>query len=104
MTAVLFLCAGAVGALLRLAAGVLVCTWQALLVVNVAGSAVLGAVLGADVSAATTTVLGVGFCGAVTTFSSFALEARSLGMRWGSAYVALTVACACAAASITMSL
>lgn len=103
MTAVLFALAAAAGALGRLAVGVVACTWQALLVVNVVGSAALGAVVGSDASATTITVVGVGFCGALTTFSSFALEARTLGIRWGAGYVAVTLVCACTAASITMS-
>lgn len=103
MTPILFLLAAAIGAMLRLTVASFVCTWQTLLVVNVAGSALLGAVLAADLPMATTTVIGVGFCGALTTFSSFALEVRSLGPRWGGGYVVLTLGCACAAASIAAS-
>lgn len=100
MTPVLFVLVAAAGAALRLGVGLVVCTWQALLVVNVAGSALLGMTLAADVSAATTTIVGVGLCGTLTTYSSFALEVRSLGWRWGTAYAALTIASVAAAASI----
>ena len=44
------------------------------LVVNVAGSVVLGIVLGLDVSQPALLAVGVGFCGAFTTFSSHAVE------------------------------
>jgi len=100
MTPALFVLAAAIGALARFAVGLLVCSWQALLVVNVAGAALLGYTVRADLSTDTVTVIGVGLCGALTTYSSFAVEARSLGWRWGTAYSALTVGCACAAASL----
>ncbi|MFT4617103.1 MAG: CrcB protein [Minisyncoccia bacterium] len=100
MTPVAFILAAAIGAVLRLLIGLTVCSWQALLVANTAGAAVLGYVSTADLSASTMTVIGVGFCGALTTYSSFALEARSLGWRWGAFYAALTIGCGCAAASI----
>lgn len=96
----LFVLAAMVGGMVRLAAGSVACSWQALLGVNVAGSALFGVVLAADLDAAITTVLGVGLCGALTTYSSFALEARSLGWRWGTAYAALTIGCVAGAASI----
>jgi len=44
------------------------------LVVNVAGSFVLGAIVGAGVGGAPLALVGIGFCGALTTFSTLALE------------------------------
>jgi CrcB protein len=100
MTPLLFVLAASVGALGRFTVGLLTCSWQALLIVNVASAALLGYVISADLSPQAVTIVGVGVCGSLTTYSSFALEARSLGWRWGSAYAAITIACVCAAASI----
>ncbi len=44
------------------------------LVVNVVGSFMLGVVVGAGVGSAPLALVGIGFCGALTTFSTLALE------------------------------
>ena len=44
------------------------------LVVNVVGSFVLGVVVGAGAGSAPLALVGIGFCGALTTFSTLALE------------------------------
>lgn len=48
--------------------------WQATLIVNVIGSCVLGALLRHDPSNELVSVVGVGACGAFTTFGGFALQ------------------------------
>ena len=104
MTPILFVLAAGVGAAARQLVGSLECSWQALLIVNTAGSGLTGVIIGADLSVDTVTILGIGFCGALSTFSSFALETQKLGWLWGSGYAALTIGCACGAASIGMDL
>ncbi|WP_250002366.1 fluoride efflux transporter CrcB [Actinoplanes sp. M2I2] len=47
-------------------------------VVNVAGSALLGFLIGVPTPADMTALLGTGFCGALTTYSTFSLEALTL--------------------------
>ncbi|MEU4423656.1 fluoride efflux transporter CrcB [Actinoplanes sp. NPDC024001] len=51
------------------------------LAVNVTGSLLLGFVLGLRVSPGLTALLGTGFCGALTTYSTFSWETLSLARR-----------------------
>ncbi|TFV51830.1 CrcB family protein [Blastococcus sp. TF02A_35] len=74
------------------------------LAVNVAGSAVLGALLGwAAAPAWLVALLGTGFCGTLTTFSTFGADLVRLGeqRRWRAVlgYVAATLALGLGAAA-----
>ena len=105
MTAVAFCAAAAVGAVLRYLvnqaamarAGDSEFPWGTF-AVNTTGSFVAGVLAG--VGGAAHLVLATGFCGAFTTFSSFAVETARLGRREAVFNVAATVvACAAFAAA-----
>jgi len=100
MTAVLFAFAAGAGAVGRLALAQVVCSWQALLVANTVGSGLFGMVIASDLDPMWLTVLGTGFCGALTTYSSFAWELRRAGWNFALWYAPLTIACAAGAASL----
>lgn len=100
MTAVLFAFAAAAGAVGRLALAQVVCSWQALLVANTVGSGLFGMVIASDLDPMWLTVLGTGFCGALTTYSSFAWELRREGWGFSLWYAPLTIGCAAGAASL----
>ncbi|MBM2618134.1 CrcB family protein [Actinoplanes sp. LDG1-06] len=74
------------------------------LVVNVAGSLLLGFLIGLPAPHGVTSLLGTGFCGALTTYSTFSLEALTLfttGARGRAAlYVGVSLAAGLAAASL----
>ena len=100
MTPLLFVVAAACGALGRQAVHQLAPNWRALLIVNIAGSFVLGLVIDGDLSRQAVTVLGVAFCGSLTTFSGFALELRHQTRRRAIGYAALMTTSTCAAAAL----
>ena len=63
------------------------------MLVNVVGAFVLGLVTGLGLDADAVALFGTGFCGALTTYSAFALESALLGFSAiGIAYVAVTIA------------
>ncbi|QJY45253.1 fluoride efflux transporter CrcB [Pseudonocardia broussonetiae] len=83
MTALLVVLGAAVGAPLRYAVDRVLqarhgAPWGTF-AVNVAGSLVLGAVVGAAASAEVLALVGTGFCGALTTYSTFGWETLALG-------------------------
>jgi len=69
---------GVLGALVRWAVADVLATGSfpwATLIVNLVGCALLGFLTGRDWSLRTRAALGVGFCGGLTTFSTFGVEA-----------------------------
>lgn len=102
MTAVLVALGAAVGAPLRYLAGHLLDGWLpwGTLAVNVTGSFLLGVLSGLALDGHALALLGVGFCGALTTYSSFVVQAVDRGPRLGAAYVAVTMPVALAACAM----
>ena len=101
LTASGFIAAAALGAVVRFSIGWFACFWKAVLVANVVGSGLLGAVLGADLSGGAATVLATGLCGSLTSFSALALQLRAFGRPLVAAgYATFTVACAVGALSV----
>lgn len=68
---------GALGAAARHAVGLRIEGRLSITAVNAIGSLALGGTLVAPIGSAVTLFLAVGFCGAFTTFSSFAVETVS---------------------------
>jgi CrcB protein len=92
---------GALGAASRHAVGLRVEGRRSVLLVNAAGSFALGVVSAAPIGATAALLLGVGFCGAFTTFSSFAVgtvrAASETGTRAAAAVAGSNLAAALAA-------
>jgi len=61
------------------------------ILVNVAGSFLLGLFSGLALTGSTIALLGTGFCGALTTYSAFAVQSHAQGWRLGAMNIALTV-------------
>ncbi|QWZ10742.1 CrcB family protein [Nocardioides panacis] len=83
----------AVGAPLRYVAGNLLDGRlpRGTILVNWAGSLLLGWFAGLALSGDGLALLGTGFCGGLTTFSSFAVQTHDRGARLGAVNVLLTV-------------
>ncbi len=93
MSLLLVVLGAAVGAPVRYVLAVLLdgrLPWGTILV-NVAGSLLLGVFSGLALSGAMAALLGTGFCGALTTFSAFAVQTHERGPRIGTINVVLTV-------------
>lgn len=78
LAAVLVGTGGAIGAMSRHAVGVRIDGRLSAVAVNALGSLALGGLLAAPIGSDATLLAAVGFCGAFTTFSSFAVETVSL--------------------------
>ncbi len=70
------------------------------LAVNVVASLVLGLCIGWSVDGSAMALAGAGFCGGMSTYSSFAVQTRDLGLRGGTTYAALTLGLGLAAAAL----
>ena len=61
------------------------------LVANLVGSFVLGVLVGLETAGRPHALLALGFCGALTTYSAFAVQTHNLGWRRGALLVVLTL-------------
>lgn len=93
MSALLVALGAAVGAPARLLAARLLdaTTYRGTLVVNLLGSALLGALVGHGVDGNALALVGTGFCGAFTTYSAVAVQSVDRGGRAGALYALATV-------------
>ncbi|WP_436697921.1 fluoride efflux transporter FluC [Nocardioides sp. BYT-33-1] len=102
MSALLVALGAAVGAPLRFALGQRFDgRWhRGTLTANTLASLVLGACVGWSVGGSALALVGTGFCGGLSTYSSLAVQARDLGPRRGAAYAVVTIALGLAACAL----
>ena len=94
MTALLVALGAAVGAPTRFLVGHLLDHHRfavGTLLVNVVGSTLLGAFAGWGLTGHGLALLGVGFCGGLTTYSAFAVRTHEMGWARGGLYAGLTI-------------
>ena len=106
MTALLVALGAAVGAPLRLLLAHTVDgrLHRGTLAANVTGSFLLGLFSALGLSGHAMALLGTGFCGGFTTYSSFAVQAHAGGRRAGSTYVVATLGLSLAACALGFAL
>ncbi|GAA3827754.1 CrcB family protein [Nocardioides panacisoli] len=102
ITPLLVALGGAMGAALRFTLGKLLdgTFHVGTLTANTLACLVIGLAGGAALSGAAWALVATGFCGGLSTYSSFAVQARDRGARIGSAYVVLTLALGLGAAAL----
>lgn len=102
MTALLVMLGAAVGAPLRfmIAERYDADVPRGTLVVNVAGSALLGFFVALSLSEPVYGLLGTGLCGGFTTYSAFAVQTHRAGARLGAGYALATIGLSMAACAL----
>ena len=102
MTGLFVALGAAVGAPLRYALGQrLDGRWHhGTLIANTASSLLLGMCVGWSLSGSALALLGTGFCGGLSTYSSLAVQTRDLGWLRGAAYAGVTIVLGLAAAAL----
>ncbi len=102
MTALLVALGASVGAPARYVVGRALPSLPATLLVNLLGSFAVG--LFAGLGPRPYALLGIGLCGAFTTYSAFAVEAVSLSRGRAAAYVVVSVVGCCLACGLGLAL
>lgn len=102
MTVLLVALGAAVGAPLRfISAHLLDDRWHGgTLLANAIGSFLLGLTAAIGLSGSALALVGTGFCGGLTTYSSFAVQTHSQGWRTGTVYACLTLVSSLALCSL----
>lgn len=104
MTPALFVAGAAVGALVRHLVNRIGLGWIGTLGINVVGAFALGVLVAVDPGGRTTTVIGAGLLGNLTTFSTFSLEASDGPTRHRVTVITATLALGLAAGALGYSI
>lgn len=74
------------------------------LAANIVASLLLGACVGWSLGGSALALIGTGFCGGLSTYSSLAVQSRDLGPARGAAYAAVTILSGLAACALGFAL
>jgi CrcB protein len=102
MRALLVVLGAVVGAPARLLVSRAVAGERGTLAVNVLGSLLVGLFAGLSTSAYA--LLGIGFCGAFTTYSTFAVEVVTMPRGAGATHAGISVVLCCAACALGLAI